>query len=424
MWKSKAIITILVVAILLPTALTHAGVILSTHKYAWSNNVGYINFENVIVNDGALSGYAWSENTGWIKFNPSKGGVFNDGNGHLSGFAWGEGLGWINFSGVNVSTTSGRFSGSATGETVGTINFDCPSYCDVRTDWTVVPVTPPVTPTTTPIVTPTTTPIVTPTTTPIVTPPVITSSSHSGSYLRSFFGFGVPSHVDGDGSFLSISPEQSGTLRTQTSVGLVSLDVPANDLYGRTTFVVREQIRNAGNGFLVLGNTNLINDAFFDVYALDQNGLYVRYFDRPLTISLPVSALDTDRGDLGLYWLNETNWKWVLIPDAIFADGKVTFGVTQLAKFAIFGMQNGGGEDGEVRPPATLSTKPPASLTLPAGQKSTYTEAEKVQVAADQVDLSESTSTAVSQPSSGLFAIIFLGLATVVVVVYFVKRKR
>ena len=74
MWKSKAIITILVVAILLPTALTHAGVILSTHKYAWSNNVGYINFENVIVNDGALSGYAWSENTGWIKFNPSKGG--------------------------------------------------------------------------------------------------------------------------------------------------------------------------------------------------------------------------------------------------------------------------------------------------------------------------------------------------------------
>ena len=76
--------------------------------------MGYINFENVIVGDSALSGYAWSENAGWIKFNPSQGGVVNDGNGDLSGSAWGEKLGWMDFGNVTINTTTGKFSGTAT----------------------------------------------------------------------------------------------------------------------------------------------------------------------------------------------------------------------------------------------------------------------------------------------------------------------
>ncbi|MBI3633292.1 MAG: hypothetical protein HY226_03305 [Candidatus Vogelbacteria bacterium] len=81
---------------------TLAGTITSPHKYAWSNNIGYINFGGVTVNDKTLSGYAWSTNKGFIKFNPVQGGVFNDGAGKLSGFAWGEQLGWINFSNVVI----------------------------------------------------------------------------------------------------------------------------------------------------------------------------------------------------------------------------------------------------------------------------------------------------------------------------------
>jgi hypothetical protein len=111
-----------------------AGTIVSPHKYAWSDNAGYINFENVIVGDGALSGYAWSANKGFIKFNPAQGGVFNDGTGNLSGFAWGEGLGWIDFNNVNIGG-NGKFSGTATGSLVGTLTFGCPNYCDVETDW-------------------------------------------------------------------------------------------------------------------------------------------------------------------------------------------------------------------------------------------------------------------------------------------------
>ncbi|HSE56805.1 MAG TPA: hypothetical protein VLB02_01840 [Candidatus Paceibacterota bacterium] len=112
----------------------HAATILSTHTYAWSDQVGYINFEHVTVEDDALAGYAWSANKGFIVFDPLLGGVANDGSGNLSGAAWGEQLGWIDFGNVNIDT-DGVFSGTATGTLVGTLTFDCPTYCDVQTDW-------------------------------------------------------------------------------------------------------------------------------------------------------------------------------------------------------------------------------------------------------------------------------------------------
>ncbi|OHA24833.1 MAG: hypothetical protein A3D52_02555 [Candidatus Taylorbacteria bacterium RIFCSPHIGHO2_02_FULL_44_36] len=124
-----------ILTLFLPLSFVSAGTITSPYKYAWSNNAGYINFENVVVDDGALSGYAWSANYGWIKFNPAQGGVLSDGAGNLSGSAWGEKLGWIDFNNVSINPSTGRFSGTATGTLIGTITFDCPNYCDVRTDW-------------------------------------------------------------------------------------------------------------------------------------------------------------------------------------------------------------------------------------------------------------------------------------------------
>jgi len=78
--------SLLLFAFFLPKIILSAtGTILATHSYAWSNNVGWINFKDTIVGDSALSGYAWSANNGWIKMNPSNGGVFNNGQGVLSG---------------------------------------------------------------------------------------------------------------------------------------------------------------------------------------------------------------------------------------------------------------------------------------------------------------------------------------------------
>ena len=134
MLKPWSLIFILILGLFMPLFYVSAGTILSSHKYAWSDNLGYINFENVTVTDTVLTGHAWSANKGFIKFNPLQGGVANDGTGNLSGSAWGEQLGWIDFNNVSIND-NGVFFGTATGELAGTITFDCPTYCDVETDW-------------------------------------------------------------------------------------------------------------------------------------------------------------------------------------------------------------------------------------------------------------------------------------------------
>ena len=121
------------------------GTVDSTYKYAWSENIGWINFEvsggNVAITDSGITGYAWSANHGWINLNPSSSGVSNNNEGTLSGSAWGENTGWIDFAGVTIDS-SGYFSGYASGTVTGQISFNCAntSSCGssdfkVRTDW-------------------------------------------------------------------------------------------------------------------------------------------------------------------------------------------------------------------------------------------------------------------------------------------------
>lgn len=57
----------------------------------------------------SVSGYAWSDIIGWINFNPAFGGVFyNNTTGQLSGYAWSDNIGWIYFgpdkSNISAST--------------------------------------------------------------------------------------------------------------------------------------------------------------------------------------------------------------------------------------------------------------------------------------------------------------------------------
>jgi hypothetical protein len=108
-------------------------------KFAWGENIGWINFEplqgpGVTVTATGLSGYAWGENIGWVNLSPATGGVVNDGAGNLSGYAWGENVGWINFYGVFIHPVTGEFSGYAWGENIGWINF-APGGIGIKTSW-------------------------------------------------------------------------------------------------------------------------------------------------------------------------------------------------------------------------------------------------------------------------------------------------
>ncbi|GBD34407.1 hypothetical protein HRbin35_00124 [bacterium HR35] len=130
---------LILIIFLLPILVVFSASIDSTYKFAWGENIGWVNFNptngNVQVFDDKLTGYAWSANYGWINLSPTNGGVHNDGNGNLSGYAWGEHLGWIDFSNVKIDPNTGEFSGYAVILRDGSkINFDC-TNCKVKTDW-------------------------------------------------------------------------------------------------------------------------------------------------------------------------------------------------------------------------------------------------------------------------------------------------
>ncbi|MCB9844936.1 MAG: hypothetical protein H6811_02970 [Phycisphaeraceae bacterium] len=127
------------------------------HKYAWSENCGWLNFrdagapagaQGVRVHSTFLSGFAWGENIGFVNFgdgSPANGvtyanttgadsGVNIAANGDLFGLAWGENVGWINFDTraslssfgqqARLDSAAGRFRGYAWGENIGWVNLD------------------------------------------------------------------------------------------------------------------------------------------------------------------------------------------------------------------------------------------------------------------------------------------------------------
>jgi len=141
-------ISLLGICLILPNfvfASNTNGTIDPTYKYAWSENIGWINFGcdycDVHITDSGMTGYAWSANYGWINLAPDTSGVNNNGEGTLLGQAWGENIGWINFSGVTIDS-SGDFSGYASGDITGQISFNCSntdscgsSDFKLKTDW-------------------------------------------------------------------------------------------------------------------------------------------------------------------------------------------------------------------------------------------------------------------------------------------------
>lgn len=138
MLKQKIIISIIFLSFLLigsqALASTTNGTIDPTSRYAWGENVGFIDFGsssgNVHITDTALSGYAYGENIGFINLE----GVTNDNEGNLSGYAWGGNVGFIDFSNTSIGT-DGVFTGYAYGENIGFITFNTNDNNKVITDW-------------------------------------------------------------------------------------------------------------------------------------------------------------------------------------------------------------------------------------------------------------------------------------------------
>lgn len=123
--------------------------------WAWSENIGWISFNNTsgggsvsygvnIDSDGIFSGYAWSENVGWISFNQAELSGCPSGtcraevdlsshevSGWARALAHGDGWdGWIRLRGSNygvkINDATQEFEGWAWGDVVvGWISFNC-----------------------------------------------------------------------------------------------------------------------------------------------------------------------------------------------------------------------------------------------------------------------------------------------------------
>lgn len=143
---------ILFILLLAASSSSLAASIHPTDRYAWGENLGWINHRDgagaVQVYADHLEGFAWAENLGWVKLGSHSGGgthsyansgaedwgVNRAGDGVLSGYAWSETAGWIDFGaaggGVTVDPASGAFSGYAWGENVGWVKFagSAPDY--------------------------------------------------------------------------------------------------------------------------------------------------------------------------------------------------------------------------------------------------------------------------------------------------------
>jgi len=115
------------------------GTINDSYKYAWGENLGWVNFNpsngGLTITDTVITGFAWSKTYGWISFSPNNVSVTNNCSGQLGGSAWSSLKGWITMAGVTIDS-SGKFIGAAgsSGTPAGRISFTCDS-CDVRTDW-------------------------------------------------------------------------------------------------------------------------------------------------------------------------------------------------------------------------------------------------------------------------------------------------
>lgn len=134
-----------------------------THRFAWTENVGWINWQHgspnqgdgVLVTTTYLAGFIWTENTGWINLggippgddthyanDPADSTTFgvnvDPATGDLFGLAWGENIGWINFDTrgalgshdqqARLDFCANRLRGFAWGENIGWINLNGPLH--------------------------------------------------------------------------------------------------------------------------------------------------------------------------------------------------------------------------------------------------------------------------------------------------------
>jgi hypothetical protein len=148
--------TIILMSLAIPAAAFAQTNIDATNKFAWGENIGWMNWrdsgspvgaQGAFIGTTFCAGFLWCENVGYVNLGdgtPANGssyanatgadfGVNRQNDNRLGGLAWGENIGWINFGPfatlpaaqqARFDSASGRLRGFAWGENIGWINLD------------------------------------------------------------------------------------------------------------------------------------------------------------------------------------------------------------------------------------------------------------------------------------------------------------
>ena len=162
-----------------------------------------------------------------------------------------------------------------------------------------------------------------------------------GGIIDGSVGGKIPDHINAFNVPLIITEKQSGTLSYNFPDGLVIVvDVPRQITPKGITIIVKAEKESISNEYLIPPESYLIGNIFWNITAVDFRGESVKQFDEYITITLKIPDMLIGVKDLGVYWLDEDAVRWMLIPDAVFDETKVTFNVNHLTKFSIFGRKD------------------------------------------------------------------------------------
>lgn len=147
---------------------------------------------------------------------------------------------------------------------------------------------------------------------------------------------------------LVLMPNQRGSLNNGIGNDCrVSLDVASNSFTSQLVFDVQ-----SGDSPKAIGKK------YFEVIAKDGQDNKINNFTKALGITLTCSSLVAPIDNLGLYYYNEKNSNWSLVPGHVFdiASSSVKFSTRQLNRWAVFNSNNIDGNDSKQRRVADLNS--------------------------------------------------------------------
>ncbi len=160
---------------------------------------------------------------------------------------------------------------------------------------------------------------------------------------KNVFGYGggvvgniTPSMVSAVNVPLSINHNQSGTLIQKLIDDTeIEVNIPKGAVNGQTTMLAETKTLSPEK--IPLEGAIILNNRVYNINAYDIENNEVKNFSEKITISLRVSNLPDDIGDLGVYYFADNTQRWILVPDSNFYpdENSIVFTVSHLTDFAI-----------------------------------------------------------------------------------------